>query len=667
MTVGTGSTKTLSALIHVVSATGTIYSGKTISPTTITVQTNAAGAILAGRTSDADTTGRANLINWVRGQDNNGDENSNGSSADVRASVHGDVLHSRPAVINYNRNGDDNDVFAFYGANDGILHAVQGGFASNGGNEAWGFVASEFFGKLKRLRDNSPVIGTVSPASLRDYFFDGPISVYTKDVNSDGKLVASDGDKVYLFVGMRRGGRYIYALDVSDPANPKFLWKKGCPNLTDNTGCDTGYSEMGQTWSEPKVAFLKAYTNPVLIFGAGYDPAVEDFQPCLITSMPPDAAHPLANPTSVTAQTGGTVTYTSAGSCTYSGTTATTVNRSMGRGVFIVDATNGNVLFRFGPDASADKQVTGMQYAMPADLVVLNRDRDNTRALPGKENIQPLLSGYVDRVYSVDTGGNIWRLDLDSANTNNWVVTQFAAVSGTALTDKRKFLFPPDVLYSSDANGNYDAILIGSGDREHPFDSTVTNRYYMFKDRKTGLDATGQVTVTDTTFDSITAPNGLFDATSNCLQDTTVCNSAQQTLAQAQLQASRGWKVTLGAGEKTVGSSTTVAGTTLFNTNQPSASAGGGACGANLGIAREYLVNFQNATATTELNGVSGLSTSDRSFVAAGGGYLPSPVPVIVEIGGKKYQAVISGTQVQSPGGLKLEARIRTYWYRKIE
>src|SRR6185369_14840941 len=333
------------------------------------------------------------------------------------------------------------------------------------------------------------------------------------------------------------------------------------------------YSELGQTWSEPKVAFLKAYSNPVLIFGAGYDPAVEDFQPCLITSMPPDAAHPLGSPTSVTAQTGGSVTYTSAGSCTYSGTTATTVNRSMGRGIFIVDATNGSVLFRFGPDAAADKQVTAMQYAVPADLVVLNRDRDNTRALPGKENLQPLLSGYVDRVYAVDTGGNIWRLDLDSATPSNWVVTQLAAISGTALTDKRKFLFPPDVVYSSDAAGNYDAILIGSGDREHPFDSTVTNRYYMFKDRKTGLDATGQATVTDTTFDAVTAPNGLFDATSNCLQDTTVCNSSQAALAQAQLQASRGWKVTLAAGEKTVGSSTTVAGTTLFNTNQPSASA----------------------------------------------------------------------------------------------
>ena len=42
----------------------------------------------------------------------------------------------------------------------------------------------------------------------------------------------------------------------------------------------------------------------------------------------------------------------------------------------------------------------------------------------------------------------------------------------------------------------------GSGSGATPFDATVTNRFYMIKDRKTGLDATGQVTVTDTVYDA---------------------------------------------------------------------------------------------------------------------------------------------------------------------
>ncbi|MBI2960358.1 MAG: pilus assembly protein PilY, partial [Betaproteobacteria bacterium] len=159
----------------------------------------------------------------------------------------------------------------------------------------------------------------------------------------------------------------------------------------------------------------------------------------------------------------------------------------------------------------------------------------------------------------------------------------------------------------------------------------------------------------------------LFDATNNCLQDSGVCSDEQKAAASANLLAAKGWFVTLAPGEKNVGTATTISGTTLFNTNQPSATAGGGACGSNLGIARSYLLSYKDATATTDVNATGTVTTADRYTVHAGGGFLPSPVPVIVTIAGKKYQAVISGTSVQNPGGLTLETRIRTYWRRKIE
>ena len=116
-----------------------------------------------------------------------------------------------------------------------------------------------------------------------------------------------------------------------------------------------------------------------------------------------------------------------------------------------------------------------------------------------------------------------------------------------------------------------------------------------------------------------------------------------------------------------VSSATTIAGTTFFNTNQPSSAAGGGACGSNLGIAREYQIGFADAAATTDLNAVGGITIADRSLIHAGGGYLPSPVPVVVEIDGQKYQAVISGTSVQTPPGLTLEKRTRSYWYKEVD
>ncbi|NIN36668.1 MAG: hypothetical protein GTO60_16870, partial [Gammaproteobacteria bacterium] len=92
-----------------------------------TEQGDATGSIIAstGSASGAELT---NLVEWVRGQDNFEDENGDGFTVDVRASIHGDVLHSRPAVVNYNRHGNDNDVFVFYGSNDGIFRAIKGGF-----------------------------------------------------------------------------------------------------------------------------------------------------------------------------------------------------------------------------------------------------------------------------------------------------------------------------------------------------------------------------------------------------------------------------------------------------------------------------------------------------------------------------------------------------------
>ena len=100
------------------------------------------------------TTEAADIINWVRGGNVNLDDpaNSSGSKNAVRGFSHGDVLHSRPAVINYNRNPDD--IVVYYGANDGILHAVKGGQVdTNGdGNELWGFIAPEHFKQFKRMR-----------------------------------------------------------------------------------------------------------------------------------------------------------------------------------------------------------------------------------------------------------------------------------------------------------------------------------------------------------------------------------------------------------------------------------------------------------------------------------------------------------------------------------
>jgi type IV pilus assembly protein PilY1 len=222
----------------------------------------------------ASAADRQLLIDWVRGSDNKGDENGPGGGVTARPSMHGDVLHSRPAVVNY---GGDIGAVLFYGANDGMLHAISGvQSGDDAGEELWSFVPEEHFARLKRLRDNSPRVsfpnvvspdGEVAPQP-RDYFVDGPVSVYQK--------MAADGavERVYIYVGMRRGGRFLYAFDVTDPAAPRYLWKKSQADIP----------TLGQTWSEPRAIKVRGHSNPVLIMGAGYDPA-EDATPAGDASM----------------------------------------------------------------------------------------------------------------------------------------------------------------------------------------------------------------------------------------------------------------------------------------------------------------------------------------------------------------------------------------------
>lgn len=548
---------------------------------TISPASPATGSITAQ--SSAGVTS-ANLINWVRGQNvlmtDNPTDNTNSTNTHIRGYVHGDVVHSRPVVINYNRNGLDNgtDVVVFYGSNDGIFHAIKGGTTDTDGTEKWGFVPQELFSKLLRLYQNTPIIST---SASKPYFLDGPIGIYKKDVNGDGKYVASDGDKVYLYLTARRGGRFVYALDVSDPDTPKMLWK-----ISSST---TGFSELGYTWSEPKPVTIKASSDPVLIFGAGYDPTAED------------------------ADTQGTAT--------------------MGRGIYIVNALTGSLIKKI---TTAEDNT--LAYPVPGDTVPLDIDSD----------------GYVDRVYFADTGGHVWRLNLDSATISDWVLKKLASIAGSSSSDKRKFLYSPDVIkYTS-----YHAVLIGSGDREHPFETTVTNRFYMFKDN-TGTNATPP--------DPDNANDGINEAdlcdVSNYYSNTITINTCLANTSKY------GWYYTLGTGEKVTGTSTSLNETVYFGTNIPSSVVNtAGYCGSDLGEARIYALDARNASSTTDINGDGVIDAGDAYTTYPGGGLPPSPVPVIVEVpdgngGTVLKEGVITGPSALVPPGLSYNQRYRSYWY----
>jgi len=543
-------------------------------------------------------TARAALINWVRGEDNLSERIP--ADGKGRPSLHGDVVHSRPAVVNYNRSGTDNDIVVFYGANDGVFRAIKGGkTAAGAGSELWGFVAPEFLPRLVRMRNNSPEVNVPSdpanPDGNKPYFADGNVSVYTVDNNADGRIISADGDKAYLYITMRRGGRFIYAFDVTIPEAPVFMWRKGCSTAGD---CDEGFGELGQTWSEAKVAKINlgGVTTPVLIMGAGYDPSADD-------ALPPGSA-------------------------------------SQGRGVFVLNALSGEIIWQVGPgpapvDATAANflAVPAMAYSIPADVTALDLDRN----------------GVVDRLYAVDTGANVWRINVQDADSANWTVTHFASLGGAGAS-ARKFLFAPDVVLSKDATGSFAALLIGSGDREHPFDESITNHFYMLKDR--GSEGVGVLPV---------VLADLYDATDNLIQEGT---DAEQSLARAAIANAKGWYIVLEPGEKVVGNALTFGGSVFFATNQPKA-AQPGSCASNLGTARVYVMNFEDGSAVKDFDASGELTRADRFTEVPGGGFPPPPTGVIVEIDGKKYQTVCFGPTCEPPPDVTLDARTKTYWFKE--
>lgn len=579
------------AIVTVVDANTFTYAYNVAAPLA-----NATGTITASLGG-----GRTTLIRWVRGMDTQDENNFKVGSADtdVRASIHGDVLHSRPLVLNYGTPSTSDNVYVFYGGNDGVFRAVKGGQAATDGVEKWGFVAPEFFGKLKRLYNNSPgvaypgAVGVPTPTK-RDYFFDGPVGSYVER-DSTGVIT-----KAYLYIGARRGGRFIYALDVTDINNPKFLWR------IVNAG---EFGELGQTWSNPTVAKIAANTNPVLIFGAGFDAASEDVEP------PP-------------------------------------VGDTMGRAIYMVDAFTGAYVWAGGKTGSvtppSGKVFTAraeMDFSIPADLLVMDRNID----------------GYYDRIYATDVGGNVWRVDIGDASPTNWRIWKIAALgsrdgTSASVATTRKLLFGADAV----AGATYDAVFVGTGDRDHPLQTNaaqnVVNRFYMLKDTNVGLVGSdlGIYDTCGVTFGTSCASANFVDVTSGAAVPATATGWALQFTRVVG-------GVVVPSGEKVVNAPIVVAGHILFGTNKPDLS--NSTCSASLGIATRYDIFFDTtATGTTSL--------TVNSDIAPGGGFLPSNVAGVVEIDGKRY--LFTTDNPLSPGGPTINPNVptnrsRAYWRELLE
>jgi Tfp pilus tip-associated adhesin PilY1 len=571
-----------------------------------------------------DATLKTLAANFIRGEDRFNDDAFDLSSTtftEPRSTIHGDVIHSRPQPVNY---GGTTGVVIYYGANDGTYRAVK----ASTGQELWSFVAPEHFPKLQRYVENTPNIKYFGDLTgeFKDYFFDGSTGVFQN----------ADSSKIWIFPTMRRGGRKLYAFDVTSttaPMQPRYLWSKGC----DDFGvCDTGFSSIGQTWAIPSPGRIAGYssgTRPVVVVGGGYDPVCDD---------------KLRVPTAADCAT------------------------SNGKGVYVLDAENGTLLKHF--DFSS---ITGSR-GVAADVALIDTNSD----------------GMADHAYAVDTGGSIYRMSFVDASgapvsDTGWTATRVARTTGGG----RKFLFTPALFQ---ANSKVVYVAVGSGDREAPLitqypfndangdgtgDGGVTNRFYLIKDDLTGstaeinLDTVSASNMQDYTTEPAGCPGSHNPPTVVCPQPVLPGDPSDPVPTDPDSYANKpkGWFINLnvnGQGEQVVTSAVIVAGNVIFSTNRPTATSTT-ACANSLGEARGYFMNLFDASGAI---GPPGSSTKRRSSTFVGGGLPPSPVVAVIPIGGKLTTIVIGAVQqdgsvssyldVQPPPIPVRATRTPVYWYK---
>src|SRR5690606_1011303 len=213
----------------------------------------------------------------------------------------------------------------------------------------------------------------------------------------------------------------------------------------------------------------------------------------------------------------------------------------------------------------------------------------------------------------------------------------------------------PDVVKSKDAAGNFDAVLIGSGDRPDPLDKgrLVDNFLYMIKDRDTSQGPSADVNIEH---------SALGDVTDNCLQDGSCTIDPDLTY---------GWKLQLeDAGEKALASPLTVAGIAFFTTYIPSSSSTV-PCQPSEGSGRLYALSLQDATSVINYDTTDddpdqeeGVATTkeDRSRMLRSPGIPPEVVALPgVDLGAESGFGIITpGGDIENPG---LVTRWRTFWF----
>lgn len=503
---------------------------------------------------------RTDLLTYIRGTDP--------SNAAIRQQM-GDPTHSSPKLATYscitvNPNNsnlcDKADQTAFIGTNEGFIQAVN----TDTGVEQFAFMPQELLKNIRKLKEN----GKSSSLSPRPYGMDSPVTLWVNDANSDGKIQTSptnnsstqSGEFVYAYATMGRGGRGLYALDVTNRDTPKLLWYI-------IGGTTPGFEKLGQTWSTPVKSKIKvgSTVTDVLIFAGGYDES----------------------------QDGKDVRSAD----------------SYGNALYVVNAKTGALIWSASnqatnSSAAGHRQMSKMLYSMPGRVRVVDMQTSPTGALVGDPD---RLS---DQIFVGDLGGQVWRFYINNGATGAGLITAGGTsgdgIFATAIPTNyasldligqqqnfRRFYNEPDVALLNKDGKLILTVNIGSGYRGHPLNTLAEDIFYSFRTSNLTEPSGNEGTIEE---------DDLLDVTTNLAP--TEEQSAPLNLIDNRVVG--GWLLRLtNLGEKVLTRALTAGykDTLFFSTYQPAASTAN-TCKASFGTSRAYIVDLLDGSPAFDLERV---------------------------------------------------------------
>lgn len=562
-------------------------------------------------------------------------------SAQVNAgvrSLYGAPLHSSPVLVNYESRDsdgvplDDPQNVVFVSTNDGKLYAVD----SANGEELLAYMPEAML-KRPGLTESS-LVEKMYEATKPDaadgsliYGLDSTWTVWRQDVDGNGNIDEGDDslDFVYLYGGMRRGGRNYYILDAT-----KVQGSQEIAELAVIEGGQGAFLNNGQSWSEPRLAIIKynGVATAVFIVGGGYDDRYDGSR-LAQADLPAKGAQ-----------------------------------------VYIIAARNssahnaGDVLWWASSESNLSDpthvQIEGLQYSIPSSMKTVDIDGD----------------GYLDFFYVGDMGGQIHRFDINNANTgagnlirnvnvNNvetddrTVVAQLGVAGSTVSTENdRRFFYPPSVAKMRCPEGFCMALAIGSGWRSNPTDVAVQEKFYFLMDYEP-FSTNDEPIITEA------ATTG--EGTDKVVLQLTKTDDAETPIEKAASYSGvRGYSLSLGGtdyeAEKLLGSPLIVGGTAYFSTYyRPAVSISRETCEVSEGASALYefvpgdskALTLQDGLSQNVAGSIQTLISILPEYIDTDGDHIPDQ-----EGPGRLQGGVVSGTGSVGPAPLSLDHIRRTRW-----